>query len=110
MMNLTVVYRFQPDFFVAGSFSCPTIKSSGGTEDDKITLQMKRAKYDDKIFIKNKADAAELIEKFKLKDFHPIKTYFQFEGYDIDDGVIDQIKEVLGGAEVIWVNFQDSTI
>ena len=108
MMNLTVVYRFQSDFFVAGSFSCPTIKSSGG--EDKITLQMKRAKYEDKIFIKNKADATELIEKFKLKDFHPIKIYFEYEGYDIDDKVIDQIKEVLGGAEIIWVNFQDSTV
>jgi len=105
MMNLTVVYKFQTEFFVAGTFSCPTVKKG-----DVLSLNMKNAKYEDKIFIKNKKEAVELTENFKLKEFFPIKTYFDFEGYDIDDKTIDQIKEVLGGAEAIWVNFQDSTV
>ena len=104
MMNLTLVYRFQPEFFVAGIFSCPTVKKG-----DVLSLQMKRAKYEDKIFIKNKAEAVELTKKFRLKEFFPIKTYFNYEGYDVDDDIIKQIKDVLG-AEVIWVNFQDSTV
>ena len=106
MMNLTLVYRFQPDFFVAGTFSCPTVQSS----DDVLSLQIKKAKYDDKIFIKNKKDALALAKNFSLKKFFPIKTYFKYEGYDIEDETIYQIKDVLGPAEAIWVNFQDSTI
>ena len=104
MMNLTLVYRFQKDFFVAGTFSCPTVKTQ-----DKITLQIKRATYEDKIFIKNKATAYDLIKSFSLKEFYPIKTYFEYEGYEVDDEVINEIKETLGGAEAIWVNFQEST-
>ena len=104
MMNLTLVYRFQSEFFVAGTFSCPTVKKG-----DVLSLQMKRAKYEDKIFIKSKAGATQLTKKFRLKEFFPIKTYFNYEGYDVDDDIIKQIKDVLG-AEVIWVNFQDSTV
>ena len=105
MMNLTLVYRFQSAFFIAGTFSCPTVK-----KDDVLSLQMKRAKYEDKIFIKSKKVAEQLTHQYRLKEFFPIKTYFDFEGYDVDDNTIDQIKEVLGGAEAIWVNFQDSTV
>ena len=105
MMNLTVVYRFQPEFFVAGIFSCPTVMKG-----EVLSLKMKKAKYVDKLFIKNKKEATELTQKFRLKEFFPIKTYFQYEGYDIEDETINQIKEVLGQAEAIWVNFQDSTV
>ena len=104
-MNLTIVYRFQADFFVAGSFSCPTVLNG-----EVLSLQLKRAKFEDKIFIKTSFDALELIKNFRLKEFFPIKTYFQYEGYDIEDETINQIKEVLGEAEAIWVNFQDSTV
>ncbi len=105
MMNLTLVYRFQSEFFVAGTFSCPTVK-----KQDTLSLQIKRAKYEDKIFIKSKKGADQLSENYRLKEFFPIKTYFDFEGYDVDDDTIKEIKEVLGGAEAIWVNFQDSTV
>lgn len=104
-MNLTIVYRFQSEFFVAGTFSCPTVKKG-----EVLSLQMKKAKYVDKIFIKNKKEALELTQKFRLKEFFPIKTYFEYEGYDVENETINQIKETLGQAEVIWVNFQDSTI
>ena len=110
MMNLTLVYRFQKDFFVAGTVSCPTVKETKPTEADVISLQMKRATYEDKIFIKTKKDADELIKNFRMRDFFPIKTYFEYEGYELDEESLKKIKELLGGAEVIWVNFQESTV
>jgi len=82
MMNLTLVYKFQSEFFVAGTFSCPTEKKG-----DMISLKMKRAKYEDKIFIKNKKDSDQLMKNFRLKEFFPIKTYFEYEGYDIEDKI-----------------------
>jgi hypothetical protein len=105
MMNLTLVYRFQSTFFIAGTFSCPTVK-----KDDVLSLQMKRASYEDKIFIKSKQGADQLTHQYRLKEFFPIKTYFEYEGFEVEEETIKQIKEVLGGAEAIWVNFQDSTV
>ena len=110
MMNLTLVYRFQKDFFVAGTFSCPTVKETKPTEADVISLKMKSASYQDKIFIKNKEAADALMQDFRMKDFFPIKTYFEYEGYEIDNQSLKEIKEFLGGAEVIWINFQESTV
>ena len=110
MMNLTLVYRFQKDFFVAGTVSCPTVKETNPEKADVISLQMKRATYEDKIFIKTKEAADELIKNFRMKDFFPIKTYFEYEGYELDEESLKRIKELLGGAEVIWVNFQESTV
>lgn len=104
-MKLTIIYKFQEEFFVAGTFSCPVKE-----KDDTISLQIKKALYDDKIFIKNHKSATQLAENFRLKEFFPIKTYFEYEGYEIDDESINQIKKVLGGAETIWVNFQESEI
>ena len=104
-MNLIIIYRLKSNFFIAGTFSCPVIKT-----EDKITLKIERAKYEDKIFIEDHATSKDIQKKFSLKDFYPIKTYFKYEGYNIDDASIDDIKDMLGGAESIWVNFQDSTV
>lgn len=102
-MNLTIVYKFQ-GIFVAGTFSCPAHRT-----EEKLTLKLSKATSDDKKFIKNKSSAKKLQENFRLKDFYPIKTYFKYEGYEIDDGIINQIKDILH-AENIWVNFQESDI
>jgi len=111
MMNLIVIYRckqknsFQKQLFVAGNISCPTIK-----EQDKLSLQIKRAKANDKIFIRSKTDASKLIKSFKMKDFYPIKKYFEIEGYEIGEEEINDIKNALGGADAIWVNFPESQV
>jgi len=105
MMNLVVVYRFQKQFFVAGNISCPTIKAK-----DKISLQIKKAETKDKLFIKDKIEADKFLKNFRMKDFYPIKKYFDIEGYEIGEKEIDEIKGALGGAEAIWVNFPESHI
>lgn len=104
-MNLTLVYKFQKDFFVSGTFTCPTVKRG-----DVLSLLTKRAKYEDKTFIKTQEDALDIVKKIRLKEFFPIRTYFEYEGYEIEEESITEIKEILGGAEAIWVNFQESTI
>jgi len=105
MMNLIVVYRFQKQFFVAGNISCPTVKAQ-----DKLSLQMKRAKTNDKLFIKDKIEATKFMKDFKMKDFYPIRKYFEHEGYSIGEKEIENIKATLGGAEAIWVNFPESQV
>lgn len=105
MMNLTLIYKFQKDFFVSGTFTCPIVK-----KEDELSLQTKRAKYEDKIFIKSQKDALDIIKTFRLKEYFPIRTYFKYEGYEIEEEAITEIKEILGGAEAIWVNFQESIV
>lgn len=108
MMNLIVVYKcqyFPEQFFVAGTISCLTIKTQ-----DKLSLQMKTAKHEDKLFIKNKIEATKFIKDFKIKDFYPIKKYFEFEGYEIGEKEIKKIKDALGGATAVWVNWPESQV
>ena len=71
---------------------------------------MERAETKDTLFIKDKHGADRLISGFKMKDFYPIKKYFEHEGYEIEDSAIEKIKNKLGGAQLIWVNFEESRV